>query len=167
MAGCALWERALAGGIHSSIPILLPQGEWQEARAASSAQDIIFGGRKRSGSGSAWIAWTQCHLVGLSPGSTMSLPPRQCGTGKRFLWGGSDDVWQAELTLRSFKILCQVSTSALRENKQTKRLQASYPPIITIFLNTFPFSCLPLALYWSSFAALHTISSLHVDLLAL
>lgn len=55
-------------------------------------------------------------------------PPCRCHYNnleqrKGFLRGGSDkDVWQAELTLRSCcKILCQVNTSALRENKQTNK----------------------------------------------
>lgn len=90
MAGQALRERALAGGVHhSASPSCCPEESRQEARAARSAQDIIFGGRKPSSSPSAWIAWTQCHLVGLSPGSTVLLPPQKRHMGKGFLWGGS------------------------------------------------------------------------------
>lgn len=102
----------------TASPSCCPRQSGWEARAARSVRDIISGGSKPSSSPCAWIAWTQCHLVGLSPGSTVSLPPRR--TGKGFLWGGSDkDVGQAELTLKSCcKILCQVSTSASKEKKK-------------------------------------------------
>lgn len=42
MAGRALWERALAGGIHSSIPILLPQGEQAGSKYSQIGSGYYF-----------------------------------------------------------------------------------------------------------------------------
>lgn len=39
---CALWERALAGGIHSSIPILLPQGERAGSKGGQMGSGCYF-----------------------------------------------------------------------------------------------------------------------------
>lgn len=42
MAGRALWERALAGAIHSSIPILLPQRERVESKGSQICPGYYF-----------------------------------------------------------------------------------------------------------------------------